>query len=360
MALPDPRVRGGPPSHLYLLRDSLVKKGVDVRSVLYGGRTHDESRWVKIAGRFVDLVRFPFVIARHRPDVVHLNSAFDRRGVARDVFFVTLARMLGQRVLIKFHGSDLDYLRGASGLRRRMIDAVLGGARRVCVLSEQEKEAFQNHYPQSRFVPVKNALDLSRYKANADFRTEHGIDPKKPLLLFIARFIGTKGLRETIEALPMILEANDVHALLVGDGPVRADCEELADRIGVTDHVTFTGYIPEDRTVDAYLASDILVFPSYHQEGMPMVIFHALACGLPIITTRIRAAADWLGENVNGLFVPPRDSRALANAVTGLLDDAPLRAAMAQNNRRLALRFDRSAVADEFMDLYQSMVNDDR
>ena len=77
MSLPDRRVRGGPPSHLYLLRDTLTEVGVDVRSFIYGGRTHDEGRTRKLFGRLLDLARFPLLIARHRPDVLQLNSAFD-------------------------------------------------------------------------------------------------------------------------------------------------------------------------------------------------------------------------------------------------------------------------------------------
>lgn len=357
MALPDPRVRGGPPSHLFLLRDSLVKRGIDVRGFTYGGRTHDESKAVKLFGRLCDLLRFPFVVLQNRPDVIHLNTAFDRRGVARDVFFVTLAQSMGQRVVLKFHGSDLEFLGSATGWRRWMINRVVNGSRLICVLSNEEKTAFEEKFPRARFAVVKNALDFDRYKPQGDFRREHNISDTQPLLLFVARFIGTKGLKETIEALPVIRETHDVHAVFVGDGPVRASCESLAKRLGVAEHTTFTGYIPEDQTVDAYLASDILVFPSYHQEGMPMVIFHALACGLPIVTTRIRAAADWLIEGENGLFVPSQDSAAVAHAVTKMLNDPQLMETMSQNNRQLAKKFDQDAVAAEFADHYEMIAS---
>jgi len=360
MALPDRRVRGGPPSHLYLLRDSLVRRGVDVRGFVYGGRTHDESSAAKLLGRLIDLIRFPFLLAKHRPDVVHLNTAFDRRGVSRDIFFVTLGRMLGQKLVLKFHGSDLDFLESARGMRRWMINRVIRGSNLVCVLSGEEQRAFEKRFPGSRFAMVKNALDFDRYHTVTDFRAAHGIPKDKPLLLFIARFIGTKGLKETIEALPAIRESHDVHAALVGDGPVRGECARIAERLGVADCVTFTGYVPEDRTVDAYLASDMLVFPSYHQEGMPMVIFHALACGLPIVTTRIRAAADWLVDGENGVFVPPRDSAAVVSAVTRLLNDPALRERMSENNRNLACKFDRDAVAAEFVGWYESIAKQAR
>jgi glycosyltransferase involved in cell wall biosynthesis len=356
MALPDRRVRGGPPSHLYELRDTLAGLGVDVRDFLYGGRHHAESGWSKLAGRLADLLAFPLLLLRHRPDLVQLNSAFDRKGVARDVFFVTLARCLGQRVVLKFHGSDLPFLRASSAAWRALAWLVVRGASLVCVLSHEEREAFQARYPGLRVEVVKNALNLERYRPGYDFRARYGIPADRPLLLFIARFIESKGLREVLRAMARLREKHEVHAALVGDGEVRAEMEQLAARLGLASCTTFTGYIAEEDTVSAYLAAELLVFPSYHQEGMPMVVFHSLACGLPVVTTRIRAAADWLSEPDEVVFVPARDHEALAAALRALLDDPERRRRMSERGRQVASRFERRKVAAEFVELYRSLL----
>ena len=73
----------------------------------------------------------------------------------------------------------------------------------------------------------------------------------------------------------------------------------------------FLGQIPEDEALDFYCGCDVLVFPTYHAEGFPMTVFQSLAGGLGIVTTRIRATADYLQEPENALFVPPRDPAAL-------------------------------------------------
>ena len=357
MALPDKRVRGGPPSHLYLLRDALAEQGVDVRDFLYGGRTHDESPLQKVRGRFLDLLAFPLHLLRQRPDVVQLNSAFDRKGVARDVFFVPLARLLGQRVLLKFHGSDLPFLDHAPLVWQLLSWLVVRSAQLVCVLSHEERAAFERRYPGTRAEVVKNALDLGRYRDGYDFRARYGIPRERRLLLFVARFIESKGLREVLHALARVVGRHDVHAALVGDGPVRQEMQALAASLGLAERTSFTGYIPEDDTVSAYRAADLLVFPTYHQEGMPMVIFHSLACGLPVVTTRIRAAADWLSGPDQAVFVPPRDPEALASAVQGLLDDPERARRIGENGRRVALRFERTAVAREFLTLYESLLS---
>jgi glycosyltransferase involved in cell wall biosynthesis len=333
-----------------------VALGLDVRGFHYGGRTHDEGPVRKVVGRLADLLVFPLLVMRHRPAIVHLNSAFDRKGVARDVFFVWAARLMGRRVVVKCHGADLELLADGSRWWRSLTWLLVRGCHIMCLLSGEEKVAFEHRFGSvGRFEVVHNALDFARYHQTRDFRAEHNIPPDKPLLLFIARFIEAKGLYEVIRALPRIIERHEVHAAFVGDGPVRDDCEALCREMGLAGRTTFTGYIPEDETANAYLASDVLVFPTYHQEGMPMVVFHSLACGVPVITTRIRAAADLLEDGRTVLFVPPRDAEAVADAVIRLLEDPALRERMRRDGRELAGRFDRMEVARHFVELYASL-----
>ena len=83
----------------------------------------------------------------------------------------------------------------------------------------------------------------------------------------------------------------DVCLDCVGDGPQGAEARDRAYALGITDKVRFTGYIPEYETPRHYKNADVLVFPTYHQEGFPMTVFQSAAAGLGIITTRLRASA---------------------------------------------------------------------
>ena len=86
-----------------------------------------------------------------------------------------------------------------------------------------------------------------------------------------------------------------------------------------------------------------------------MSIFQAVAGGMAVVTTRIRAAADHLADPENALFVPPHEPQAVAVALRRLLDDEALLNRMRQANRSLAQRFDRQEVAAQFAEIYESV-----
>jgi len=348
---------GGPALHLPMLVEDLRAAGVDVRTFAFGRWAEGEGLLAKIAHQFADLLRFPGLVRRNAPDCVHLNSSLDRRALVRDVPFVWVARALGCPVLVKWHGSELEFLqRDVSPVWRFLARRLLRGAHTIAVLSSEEERALRARADAPASAVVCNGLDLGRYATRADVRDRLDVGSSSPLLLFVGRLLPAKGLLDVIEAMPAIASRHDAHLVVVGDGPTRAAAEERARALDVASRVHFQGQIAEAAALDFYRGCDVLVFPTYHAEGFPMVVFQSLAAGLGIVTTHIRATADHLQETENALFVPPRDPAALAVAVLRLLDDPEMLAAMRRNNRERARRFDRVEVAKRFEALYKNMV----
>lgn len=348
---------GGPALHLPMLVEDLRAGGIDVRTFAFGRWAEGEGIVTKILHQMVDLVRFPMLLRRTAPDCVQLNSSLDRRALVRDVPFVWMSRAFGCPVLVKWHGSELEFLQaGVAPLWRFLARQLLRGAHTIAVLSSEEERALRAHGDAPASAVVHNGLDLQRYARTTDVRTRLGIPAAAPVLLFVGRLLPAKGLLDVIAALPAITARHDAHLVVVGDGPTRAAAAARAAALEVSTRVHFQGQIPEDAALDFYCGGDVLVFPTYHAEGFPMVVFQSLAAGLGIVTTRIRATADHLHEPANALFVPPRDPAALAAAVIRLLEDPELLGAMRRNNRERARRFDRSAVAARFAALYNDMV----
>jgi glycosyltransferase involved in cell wall biosynthesis len=209
-------------------------------------------------------------------------------------------------------------------------------------------------FNESKLHFVKNAVPLS---------TQNGEDlsllpeAKKDIfqVLFVSRFIPAKGLIETIQACAILRDKGFNFALsCVGDGEIRGVAEDLAASLGLSDRVTFTGYIAEEKVSKFLCKSEALVIPTSHDEGFPNVLFKAVAAGLPIVTTKIRAAADYLSEPENCLFCT-KDPHDIALKLESLINDAELRTAMSKSNLKFGKSLEPVSIAKEFLAIYRSL-----
>ena len=277
----------------------------------------------------------------------------------RDAVIVPRLRSEHTRVFLKFHGSDGDLLKTKGPMLTALRRRVLACADGIGVLSSEERENFlQAGVPAEKVFLVKNVVEESVPKPDPDFFRIWGLPDDRPLLLFIGRFISAKGLLDVIVASGLLRDGGQKFLLLcVGDGPTRVEAEALVEKLDLKSSVRFFGYLPEQQTQTFYAHSSMLLFPTYHIEGFPMVIFNAAANGLPIITTRIRAAADYLREPDHCLWVEPKNPEMLAEKIGQLLRDADLRSAMAANNRILAQRFSANIVTAEYLSIYRQLIS---
>jgi glycosyltransferase involved in cell wall biosynthesis len=341
-----------------MLVEDLRRRGdVEVVTMPYGRWQEAEPLPVKVWHQLVDGMRYPRRVRAADPDLVHLNTALDRKALIRDVTFVFLTRSLGKRVFLKWHGSETELLRSGAPWWRALGRLLLRSVDALGLLSTREAEEVRALGWAPRCFVVKNCIDASRYRERIDLHAELGLPRGAPLLLFISRLIPTKGLEDTVRALPSVAARHGAHLLVVGDGPSRRPAEELVCRLGLQAHVHFVGAKAESEAPRYYNGSDILVFPSYHAEGFPMVVFQSVVAGMGIVTTRLRAALDHLREPDHCLFVEPHAPEEVARALDRLLGDPGLLERMRAQNRELAQRFDRPVVAAEFSRVYREIVS---
>jgi len=120
--------------------------------------------------------------------------------------------------------------------------------------------------------------------------------------------------------------------------------------------VRFLGHRPDIR--ELLQAADLAVLPSY-REGMPRSLLEAAACGLPLVATDVPGCREIVSNGVNGLLVPPLDSKLLAEAIIELLGDRERREAMGKRSRAIACElFSQDRVVRETMGVYVKALND--
>jgi UDP-glucose:(heptosyl)LPS alpha-1,3-glucosyltransferase len=216
------------------------------------------------------------------------------------------------------------------------------GARRPLIVVNSEMvrrhcERFLGIPPQAVCV-VRSAIDPDRFAAHdrpkrrAAGRERWGLHPEETVALFAAMNYRLKGLEPLLHAVSRLPAAAPFRLLVLGN-PKTSAYERLARRLGVADRVCFGGFCADMR--DGYFAADFLVHPTFY-DPCSLVVLEALACGLPVVTTRYNGAGELLDPPHEGYVVAdPHDHGRLAWAMAQLLDPAR-RAACAQAARKAA------------------------
>jgi len=146
--------------------------------------------------------------------------------------------------------------------------------------------------------------------------------------------------------------------LIVGDGPYRPVIEEKIQELGLGKGVRLVGH--QDAVPEWLALMDALVLASYANEGVPQALLQALAMGKPVVAARTGGIPEVIVPEETGLLVPPRDSRALAQAMSRLAQDSSLREVLSQRGPQLvASRHSLEGMADALEALYAEIMETD-
>ena len=186
-----------------------------------------------------------------------------------------------------------------------------------------------------KIMAIPAGVDLRRFHAGVSgeaVRREWGL--QGPVIGTVAMFRGSKGHQLLLSAAPVVLTSEPEAVFLwVGDGVGRDSLQHEIARAGLTSKVRITGF-RED--VPALLAAmDVFVLPSIKSDGVPQVIFQALAMRKPVVATAVGGIPELIQQQRTGLLVPPNDPRALAEAVLHVLQHPVEAAEWAQAGGRL-------------------------
>lgn len=196
-------------------------------------------------------------------------------------------------------------------------------------------------FPPEKISIIPNGVDLEKFSPGKKSKEEHkrdlGINSK-----FLVLFVGSmeplhayKGVEYLLDAIRNVTEVDTMYCL-VGEGDLKKQHIEKAKEIGITDKVRFAGKVDTDTLVQYYRAADVFVLPSVSTEVMPIVMLEAMACGTPVITTRIHGPMEMIQEGYNGYLVEPKDSVGLARTIVNTLLDKSTLAQMQKNARKEA------------------------
>lgn len=206
---------------------------------------------------------------------------------------------------------------------------------------------------------IYNAVDIQRLESHTDTHGVPVVDiPNEALaVVTIGSLIHRKGFDLLLEAFAQVARTQDNHVqlLIAGEGPKRDDLQRQAEDLRIDDRVSFLG---ERDDVGALLShvADIAVCSS-RAEAFGLTILEALACGVPVVSTRVPGAELAVGDKEAGIIVPCEDVAALAQGITCLLQDPEMRRAMGKKGReRIRDHFSVERYVRDFEALYAELL----
>ena len=215
--------------------------------------------------------------------------------------------------------------------------------------------------PREKFVTIRSGLEVEPLLA-ADaqrerVRQELGYEPRDVVVGKVARLAKLKGHEFLLRAMPQIVAAcPDVRLLLVGDGALRQNLERMAAAAGLTEHVRFFGLAAPERIPELLAAMDVVVHVSL-REGLARVLPQALIVGRPVISYDIDGAREVVLDERTGLLLPPETVAALTAGVIRLANNAPLRARLGGEGRRLWTEpFRHERMVEQIRALYERLL----
>lgn len=172
---------------------------------------------------------------------------------------------------------------------------------------------------------VHNGIDMAKLQDRGhDPYPKWGIGPQNPRLVTVSRLGKEKSVDALLERFALVYaRCPEARLVIIGDGPERANLEDLAERLGVRAATVFTGYVAPQDITDYYHNADMFVFAST-SEVHPMVGLEAAACGLPIVARNKMGITKCVIDGETGYLVNVEDAQAFADKVLALLRDPDL------------------------------------
>lgn len=342
---PDRGVISGVATHLNLLFGSALARRFEIEHFQVGSEGRKEGALGLAARLLSSPFRLAAAIVRSGASIVHLNPSLSPKAFWRDLPHLLAAKLCGARVVYQIHGGTVGQL------PRAVLRVALKWPDVVVVLSRIELAEVRKLVAQQNVVLIPNAIDCTPFLGAR--RASAG-----PLRLFhIGRLVKAKGVFEALQGLALARSRGvDATLTIAGDGPALPALRQAVEQLGIAPQVSFAGAAFGERKTRLTCEADVLLLPTYHSEGLPYALLEGMAAGLVPVVTRIAAIPDVVSEGVHGLFVPPRDPEAIAQAIARLAADRPLLARMGAACRERALAaYSIERLADDFTALYSRL-----
>ncbi|MGW6426218.1 glycosyltransferase family 4 protein [Nocardia sp. NPDC055029] len=339
---------GGIQSYLHALANQLPPDDLVVYAPRWRGDSHEKFD----AAQKFRVVRHPTTLMLPTPGVIKRAGALLREHDCDTVWFgaaaplAAMAPMLrragAERILASTHGHEVGWsmLPGA----RQVLRSIGENTDVVTYVSKYTRGRFASAFgPRAALEYLPPGVDPAEFRpdpaARAELRARYGLGDR-PTVLCLSRLVARKGQDMLIVAMNEVRERVDGAVLVIaGGGPYETRLRGLAEALGVTDSVVFTGRVPSGELAAHHTIADVFAMPCRTRgagldvEGLGIVFLEASATGVPVVAGSSGGAPETVREGETGLVVHGRSVEQISDALVELLTDRDKAAAMGAAGR---------------------------
>ena len=299
------------------------------------------------------------IIRDFRPDVIHAHAI-----TAAGFLGLLLKNKFGLPLVCSMRGSDINTYPHYGKLSMHLTKKVIAEADRLVSVSAALKDSASALAKAKNDVPVVyNGCDLNMFVNRAGdrraIREKFGISESDKVLIFVGSITEGKGIFELTDAFTRLnFEKPGLRMFIIGAGPQMSALNDMVVSRRLHNRIHLTGRLDHNEIPGFLSASDVLVLPS-HAEGLPNVVLEAMACGLPVVATRVGGLPEAVEEGRSGFLINKHDVKSLAEAIGYLIADEHLLREMGLRGRKIVgTKFSWKQNAEKMIGIYSEAINE--
>jgi len=309
--------------------------------------------WSGFSSFFTSVIKLSRIIKEYDIDILHTHD------LRTNFVGFAASRLAGVPVVASAHGWVLDTVPMKLKLLQ-MIDrwAVRFFTHIVVGSDFLRGDIIKLKIPPENVTTIHNAIDIEKIDVSSDsksFRKKFGIGSQDLVVGMLGRLSKEKGHKFLLEAAKCVIEnISGVKFLIVGDGAIKNELEDLASELGLSDYVVFTGFYGN---LSEALSSIDLFVQSSLTESLPLVVLEAMVAGKPVIGTNVGGLPEVIEHKKTGLLVEAGNAQELADSIIFMLNNRELMDDMGKASMKLVReRFSIQDFVKKTQDLYDRLV----
>ncbi|NRD76691.1 glycosyltransferase [Bacillus sp. BRMEA1] len=334
--------------------DALKNKGLSVDVIAIDNPNKGKLNLLKKYGKWIGSCLFHLLLKGSRTKVVHAHYVFPSGWLAR-----WYKKLYGARLIVTAHGGDVDQMAKKSARIAKWTKSILADADQVIAVGQELYTTLAADYnvPSEKLSLINMGVNLEIFKPldKAEARKQCGISGGITPLLFVGNIIEKKGLNELTDAFDQLKKDHPEYELfIIGSDKDQAYVQRLKAQIsekGLSGSTHFLGMKTQAEVALWMAAAEVFILPS-HIEGFGLVALEAMACGTPVVGTKV-GGLKYLLDDGNGVLVTAQDSTSLKNGIQTVLINDEMKQALIQKGLSMAKENDQNIMTDRVINLYQ-------